>query len=475
MSNALRIAREEWRLMLRDRVALMGFFLLTLLAVTAALTSWEASRMADVERTRRQVQADAEFDAQPDRHPHRMVHYGHFVFRRLNPLAAFDMGVDAYTGHTLFLEGHRQNSANFGDVRQSSLLLRFGQLTPAFVMQVLVPLLLIFIGHGVLARERQTGTLRVLLAQGVRPGQVVLGKLLAVASVAGLTLLPSVVALAWMTGQADVPVALAAMLAATYVGWLLLWAMVVVGASAMLASRKEALVGLIAAWAVMVVLLPRLASETAKATHLLPTRFESDLAVARDLAAMGDSHDPDDPYFADFRKKVLEKYGVSKVEDLPVNYKGLLGSEGERMTSELFNRYATWSFERQVLQVQVLDRWGWLSPTIALRRASMTMAGTDLDSYRAFLEQGERYRYGLIQALNQLQAEQVSYADDRNPFKENRIDRAHWQDLPAFHHEPVPTAARLRVAAKPAGVLLTWLAALSVCMALASKRLGRAR
>jgi ABC-2 type transport system permease protein len=53
----------------------------------------------------------------------------------------------------MFLEGHRQNTANFGDVNQSSLLVRFGQLTPAFVLQTVAPLLLIFLGYGAIARR----------------------------------------------------------------------------------------------------------------------------------------------------------------------------------------------------------------------------------------------------------------------------------------------------------------------------------
>ena len=154
MSAALHIAREEWRLLRRDRVAVLGLALLLLLTAVATFTAWEQRRTTDAERARHQAQVDHEFETQPDRHPHRMVHYGHFVFRSLNPLAAFDPGIDAYTGHTLFLEGHRQNSANFGDVRQSSLLLRFGQLTPALVLQLLAPLLLIFVGHAAVARER---------------------------------------------------------------------------------------------------------------------------------------------------------------------------------------------------------------------------------------------------------------------------------------------------------------------------------
>ena len=195
-ASVFRIAVEEWRLLRRDRVAALGLALLLLLSAVACFTAWEQRSSAAAARARYQAQVDHEFESQPERHPHRMVHYGHFVFRPLSPLAALDAGVDAYTGHTLYLEGHRQNSANFGDVRQSSLLLRFGQLTPAFVLQVLAPLLLIFLGHGALARERESGTLRVLLAQGIRPWQLVAGKVLALSGVAALALLARLAGLA---------------------------------------------------------------------------------------------------------------------------------------------------------------------------------------------------------------------------------------------------------------------------------------
>lgn len=474
MSPALRIAREEWRLMLRDRVALLALGLLMLLAAGAGLTAWDHRQAVDAGRARLQAQANQAFDQQPDRHPHRMVHYGHFVFRPLHPLAAFDAGVDPYTGHTLFLEGHRQNSANFGDVRQSSLLLRFGQLTPAFVLQVLAPLLLLFVGHAAVARERESGTLRVLLAQGLRPGQLMLGKLLALAGVAGLALLPAALALAWMVAFSQASAPLAAALLVAHGAWLLLWVLAVVAFSALLRRRRDALLGLLAAWTVVVILLPRLAADGAGAAHVLPTRFESDIAVARDLAAMGDSHNPDDPYFNQFRQKVLAQYGVARVEDLPVNYKGLLGMEGERMTSALFDRYAAQSFDLQARQSRWMDALGLVSPAIALRRLSMTAAQTDLAGYRRFLEQAERHRFNVVQALNRLQAEKISYADDRNPVRRSRIDRAHWHGLADFHYEPTPQAQTWRALAAPAAVLTGWLVLLAGLAALAGRRLGRA-
>jgi len=473
MRTLFRIAQEELRLLLRRRVAMLGLLLLTVLSLSAALVSWQQRQTVAADRARYQAQVNEEFDAQPDRHPHRMVHYGTFVFRPLNALAAFDAGIDAYTGHTLFLEGHRQNSANFGDVRQSSLLLRFGQLTPALVLQLLAPLLLVFIGHGVVAGERESGTLRLLLTQGVGPRQILLGKLLALSAVAGLLLLPAALALLGLSLSAGaLPLAAAALLAA-YAAWLLLWAMAVVGVSAMLRRRRGALLGLLALWTVLLVLLPRLAADAASTARALPTRFETDIAVAGDLAAMGDSHNPDDPYFAGFRRQVLAQYGVSTVEDLPVNYKGLLGIEGERMTSELFDRYADASFDRQQDQSRWMDAFGLLSPVLALRRLSMTAAGTDLDAYRRFLAQGERYRYTLIQSLNRLQAEQIGYAEDRNPTQQARIDRSHWHEQPDFVFEARTPGQTLRSAAPAAAMLTGWVLAVAALLWAAGRRLGR--
>jgi ABC-2 type transport system permease protein len=473
MSAALHIAREEWRLLRRDRVAVLGLALLLLLTAVAAFTSWEQRRATDAERTRHQAQVDHEFEAQPDRHPHRMVHYGHFVFRPLNPLAAFDPGVDAYTGHTLFLEGHRQNSANFGDVRQSSLLLRFGQLTPAFVLQVLAPLLLIFVGHAALARERESGTLRVLLAQGVRPRQIVAGKLLALSGVAAAALLPALLALLWIGAATPAPASLALVLAAGYAIWLLIWVAGIAGLSACFARGRDALVALLALWAVSVVLVPRLTPELAASALALPTRFETDIAVARDLAALGDSHNPDDPYFAGFRQKVLAQYGVSRIEDLPVNYKGLLGMEGERLTSALFDRYADANFDRQAAQLRRVDTFALLSPVIALRRLSMAAAGTDLHNHRRFVEQAEHHRYRLVQALNRLQAEKLSLAGDRSS-RDSRISHAHWHGVADFRYEPAPPGEALHRAAPAAGVLLLWVGVLAGLLVVATRRLGRA-
>lgn len=467
MSIIARIAREEWRSMLRDKVATFGLILLTLLTLAAALSAWEHQRLANLQRHQYQSQADQAFASQPDRHPHRVVHYGHFVFRPLNALASFDPGIDAYTGNTLFLEGHRQNGANFGDVRQSSLLLRFGQLSPAFALQVLAPLLLIFVGHGAVVREREAGTLRVLLAQGVRGRQIFLGKLLALLGFAGLVLLPGALSLAWLGASGQAAGVLVLLLLAAYAVWLLIWTLAVIIVSAWQRQVRDALLLLLAAWVVLVILLPRIAPAMANAAIALPSKFESDIVVEHAYRALGDAHNPDDPHFRQFRQSVLDQYGVATVEQLPVNYKGLVGKEGERLSSELFERHRLANDALQQRQNALVDAVAWLAPTLALRRLSMGAAGTDLHAFSDFLGQGERYRYALVQRLNQLEVDELHYGEDA------RLSRQHWQDVAPFQYRPAQAGASVRAALPALVVLLAWLAALGLLGLVAGKRLNK--
>jgi ABC-2 type transport system permease protein len=479
MNAATPIARDELRLMRRNRVAVIACALLVLLTLVAVASSWAHQRGVKDLRARHQHEAEQAFDRQPDRHPHRMVHYGTFIFRPLSALAAFDPGVDPFTGNSMFLEGHRQNTANFGDVNQSSLLVRFGQLTPAFVLQTVAPLLLIFLGYGAIARETERGTLRLLMMQGATRRAIVRGKLSALGSIALLVALPAIlglVLLACTSGAAILPMAAIVL---GYAGWLLLWVTAIVLVSALVGRSRDALLALVAIWAVSVVLLPRVAPDVASAAVPLQNRLQTEVAIARDLRRLGDAHNPDDPHFAAFRQSVLRRYGVTRVEDLPFNYKGLLGMEGERITSALFDRYSGANYAAQGSQNAIVGAVGVISPAIALRSLSMAAAGTDLVAHRSFLEQAEAYRYDLVQRLNRLQAYGVTYANDTasdaDADRRKRIAAGNWEKMPDFLYR-APDGAMLAARAVP-GLLVVagWLALAGVLLAFATCRLGERR
>ena len=472
MSEVGRIAREEWRALARNRAGLIATALVLALIVVAALVSLERRAAIDAERARYQASVDAEFDRQPDRHPHRMVHYGQFVFRPIEPLAFFDFGVDGFTGNTIFLEGHRQNSANFSEARQSSLLLRFGQLTPAFVHPVHAPLLVIFLGFGSVARERERGTLRLLLAQGIGGGQLLGGKFLGLAGIAIVTAAPAFLLLLVFALTGNSGWAPSLLLILGYGAWLLLWAGVTVLVSALMARGRDALLALVAVWMVTVILLPRALPEAAAARVTLPGKIESEVALHRDLKAIGDSHNPDDPYFAEFKARTLARYGVTKVEDLPVQYAGLVGMEGERLTTELYARAAARAAAQEEAQNGFVRAFSLLSPIIAVRDLSMALTGSDPASHQSFLDAAEAFRYRFVQTLNRMQ---VDLIPNVNPGKDPRIAADNWRRVPRFAYRGADPVAAGRGRIWPSlAVLGCWLALLALAAVPIARRLGRA-
>jgi len=464
------VAVGEWRAMLRNQVAVAAGILMLALTLVAIVVSHERVTAVNAERARFQSTVDAQWANQPDRHPHRVVHYGHYVFRPLSPLAFFDFGVDPFTGSTLFLEGHRQNSANFSDAAQSSVLLRFGQLTPAFVLQVLTPLLIVFLAFGSVARERERGQLRLQIVQGVRGATLLLGKLAAHAGVALLLGAPAFIALVAIAVMHPAVAAEALALMGGYALYLLVWVVAAVLVSASLPRARDALLALVAGWIVTAILLPRVMPDIAAGDVGRPSRIETEVAIHERLAAIGDSHNPDDLYFKAFRARTLAHYGVTRVEDLPVNYSGLLMAEGERMTSALFDEFMRADHARQTEESAIVHSASVASPLIALRRMSTALSGTNLDSHARFLLEGERYRYAFVQRLNSLHVNVVTPTGAGD----ERIDKHHWEDTPRFGYAPAPFGDVAARHAWPAFALLGgWLLTLCAIGGWVAKRLER--
>jgi len=479
MRRALLIAGAELRLLLRSRLAAIGLISLLLLSAIAAVSSASHMSAERAARMAHQVETDALFEAQPARHPHRMVHYGTYVYRPVSALAAFDPGVDPFAGTTLYLEGHRQNSATFGAVRENSSLMRFGQLTPAFVLQTLAPLLLVFLGFSMVSRERENGALRQLQTHGARGREIILGKGVALSLVAFAALVPALVALGWVAFSAPAEALAAGLIGVGFALYLLVWVTLIIAASALMKSSRASLVALVAAWAFIAVMAPRGAAELAWRLAPMPTRAETDLGLAAELRQMGDSHNPNDPFFTAFRARLLSEHGVTRVEDLPFNYRGALSTQGEALTSRLFDRHFAETASVQRTQAAIVTLASLSSPALAARRVSMAGAGSDLETHLRFLQQSEAYRFALIQRLNAMHRDLLTFADDgarsRDPEAERRtrVAAENWADAPDFTFVAT-TATERRAAMTPALlILLGWLGLGLGVSALGAQRLER--
>ena len=295
MSNSTAIAVEEWRLWLRSRVVKTATAVFLAILVATCISSVVNILEARSERAHHQLEAEEQFYDQPARHPHRMVHYGHYVYRTPSALSVFDPGLDALTGQTIFLEG-RQNSAAFADASATAELGAFSHLTPALAYQLFAPLILILLGHNVISRERVASTLTLLLSQGVTGGVLLLGKALALLMAVGLLLLPLLVtgAVAILNGESLLVVGV---LLLTYASYLVIWSLLALLASAIAPRQSAALVLLTAAWLVSSLLLPSLAVTEVSQRSSALGYIQSNLTMQADLRKLGDGHDASDPAF----------------------------------------------------------------------------------------------------------------------------------------------------------------------------------
>jgi ABC-2 type transport system permease protein len=434
--KVLLAARLELRLLARSgALAALGVTLLTLLVgATAAGLARHEQRRQQVERYRAIV--DRQWAEQPDRHPHRVSHYGFLLFRDPPPLGFLDLGVAGFTGVSLFLEAHRQNLANFAEASVSPVAVRFGELTPASVLQLFLPLLVLLLGAAAITRDRENGTLPLALGLGTPFREIALGKWLALVALMAVALAPAMFGAAFLGARALLFLTITA-------AHLTAMAALGTAVSAWSRSTRGGLLAALGLWVGLFVLLPRALPVAATLLWPLPPRSVFEAEVERETRALGDSHNPNDPKFLAFRRELLAKHGVESLDELPQNYNGLLMAESERHTAQAYQTHVERLHALLDRHESLMSFGGLVSPYLALRALSMSIAGADVRHAREFERQAESYRFELIQRLNQLHAERLEYSRDRYlagaegaaPSRP-RIDRAHFTALPRFASAP---------------------------------------
>ncbi len=463
------IVYTQWQRWLRDRAVLSLAVCMSVLLLCSVWLSVQHARSQAEQRTVMQAAAQADWDAQPDRHPHRVVHFGDFVYKPVQFFAGFDPGVELYAGSSVYLEGHRQNSANFSEASQSSSLQQFGALSPAFVLQTLLPLLLIFLGFSSISQEREAGLLTQLLASGAASTELIVGQFLALLSAALIALIPLValVLYAWVGSAADA--LRGAVLLLGYAAYASICAAIITCVASQVRSTHAALMACLTLWVFACVAGPRLASQSASAAFAAPNWVEIEVAAETKLKQIGDSHDPNDPYFAEFKRRTLAEHGVARVEDLPFNYGGLLMQEGERMTAEVFNTLNTELQAQFAAQNQRVRNVAWLNPMMALSALSMSAAGTDYAHHAHFLRATEVRRFAMIQALNKIHTEHTTFVSD----KDQRVSASFWQKTPRPAYQAPGIGIAQPILLQSALILLVWLALALGLLRWAANRLAR--
>lgn len=475
-SKMVIVAKDEWRYWLRSKLAMTVLAIGLLLTLSSVVVT--AITMHELSHTRNELQSNAEqsFAEQPDRHPHRMVHYGHYAFRTPTPLSTLDPGIDAYTGNSIFLEGHRQNSAMFAEQRQGTALTKLGSLTPAFIVQTLAPLLLILIGYSSISRERESQTLSYLLAQGTKGSTLIAGKGLALLCVVGLIIAPLAVSALFTLGAGESLLAVVGFIVG-YALYLSVWVLVVLLASSVFSRNSGSFTALAFVWILLCIVMPRVASTSASTAVPSAGKIETDFVVKAELRKLADGHNTNDPAFKQFKQSLLKKYNVSSIDELPVNFRGLVASESEAKQTKVLNQFAEQRMQSELKQTQVSRYFGWVSPMVAIRSLSMIVVGTSIETHHRFLRETEQLRFDFVQGLNKVHIEKLDYQVDMNrnanteATKKARVGSENWQILQNFTFDVDSADVRAQRSVPAFLQLILWIVVLVGGIKLVGKRL----
>ncbi|MCA1572285.1 MAG: DUF3526 domain-containing protein [Chloroflexi bacterium] len=470
----LRIARHELRDVVRDgRFRWTSAAVLGLLLV-ALLTGWTYQRSVTAEHASAARTSRDTWLAQPAKDPHTAAHYGSYVFKPREPLTLFDNGVNAYAGVAAWLEAHKQNEFQFRPAQDRASVARLGQLTAAVTLQALVPVLIVLLAFTKFAGEREDGTLRQLVAAGVSPRLLAAGKALGVAAALGIVLIPATVigaiALVATSGADAVGQNLlrVAALAAVYVLYFAVFIGLTLAVSATARKASHALAVLVAFWALNAVLAPRVASDISRAWHPAPSAFEFAQRVQHDTYDGLSVHTYNVARAADLRARLFDEHQVSRVEDLPVNFRGIDYLEREAHSNDVWDAHyrRLWSaFEGQTAVHQLA---GFAAPLMAVRALSMALAGVDFQHHRHFAQAAEAYRHQMVLAMNR----DLAYGGSSQRLGAYATDTELWQTIPPFEYRQPELTWSLAQAQTGAFALFFWIVAAGLALIASLRRMA---
>ncbi|MDJ1496074.1 DUF3526 domain-containing protein [Cytophagaceae bacterium DM2B3-1] len=435
------LSRQVYRSTIKKRSTLWLIGIFNLMLLFALVSGYQilTTQQHIVDEYSQQVRH--RWEKSPDKHPHRMAHYGYVAFRQKFPLSFFDFGMDSYVGNAVFLEAHKQNTVNFSEASLSNGLLRFGEISAGLILQLLLPLVIFFWGFDLISAERENGTLRILLTQGISWPELIIGKCLGLFFVSLTIFAPVVViSLILLFGNEAISenwqaLGYFAILVIAYLVYLLIVSLLAIFVSAKSNTSKSALTKLIGFWLFFTLILPKISLVAGQSLYPSPSKVEFDTAVEQELLALGDSHNPNDPHFRALKDSLLQAYGVDSTHKLPFNYGGYVMREGERLSAETYKRHQAKLVAIYQKQQNVVRLTALCNPFMAIKNLSMALSGTDYATYHDFENQAEAYRYKLAQTMNELQIKLISNTTKGPSSKPAIISRKHWAEFPDFSHQ----------------------------------------
>ncbi len=396
------LIKKELLLNYRNKTVLISAMMIWLLFIAATVCTLLSYQTSHKQRLAANTLFRQQWEHQ-QRNPHDAAHFGTYLFKPVNILNVFDTGINDYTGNIYRIEAHVQHEISNSEAENNDSAMRFGNLTFALILQLLVPLLLLFNTSTSITSEKESGTLKMLLAQGLSSVKIIWAKVLANYLLIVVVVLPVFIVLdIAILCAPDTALLLPRFLwiVITYSLYYLLIALLGTIISAISNHSGKALLSALCFWIFMSIIFPKVITGVADRSYPLMSR-----AAFSDLVEQGyrKGLNGKDPYNARGERYIeglLKKYHVDSVSALPFNIDGLTLQFNEDYRTLAFNHYFREVENTFANQQHFLNSSGIFNPFLSTKRLSMTLAGTDFYHHEYFFKQAQAYRNNLIRKLN---------------------------------------------------------------------------
>lgn len=368
------------------------------LYVVALLTGVQYYRKTDHASKEAQEASYKQWLSQGKKNPHSAAHYGFYAYKPLSPLALMDKGMEGYLGQAVWLEAHNQNEVKEREANDAGSIVRFGNLTVAFLFQFLLPLAIVLLGFNLFSKEREYGTLPLLLSSSTSVWELFKGKAAALYRLVLYIFLPMFAATSLsvllVAGVAEWVAVLphTLLLLVVYLAYFGVWVLLSLYISSFAKQSSVALVGLLAFWVFSTFFISRIGSVVAKTSVPTPSSFQFSHSIRLDNEMGIDRKSPASLRQKAFEDSLLTAHAVDSISQLPLNIRGLNLQRNEEYGYKIFEKNYG-GLEADFLRQNAIMNWlDVLSPAQSIRSISAAVSGTDINKHIHFAKQAEQHR-----------------------------------------------------------------------------------
>ncbi|MBL8645332.1 MAG: DUF3526 domain-containing protein, partial [Rhodospirillaceae bacterium] len=355
---------------------------------------------------------------------------------------------------------------------------RFGDLNGAMILQVLMPLLIVFLGFTAFSGEKERGTLRQLLSMGVAQRDLLWGKAIGIGGAALLAIVPCIIlgavvlSLLQIPDTADAFANRVALMTLAYTAYGLVFLFVTLAISALSASPRTALIALVGFWALTVFIVPKSAAEISKAVYPSPSLGEFQTNVKVDQVRGLDGV-PTAAKFGKYVRDLMKEHNVDNPTKLPMYFPAVRMQKLEELDHEVFDHHYNSLRDTYMSQRRLQDAFGVIAPLMPLKSISMGLAGSDLLHHDRYTRSAEEFRREMVAKMNgYLSKAAVDLNGVSNSSNYMTADEAVFSIVPPFKYTPPSFSEVFNEYKSALAILGAWLLA-SIVFALAA--VGRVR